>query len=149
LYRYTEVKTFWIHLVHCALRLRPIPLSTDWSRHSIEEIRDHVKSACELTRMMGQRSLPPPKKICTLEAQGTGGLQWAWLLRDGKYLITVSDDWIWRLWNIDSKEVLATIQLKGARCCCDWIQKPDALTIIINNRNEVNESVQFGYSLHL
>jgi hypothetical protein len=99
--------------------------------------------------MMGQRSLPPPKKICTLEAQGTGGLQWTWLLRDGKYLITVSDDWIWRLWNIDSKEVLATIQLKGARCCCDWIQKPDALTIIINNRNEVNESVQFGYSLHL
>jgi hypothetical protein len=148
LYQYTGIKAFWIHLVKCALRLRPIPLSEDWSRHSVEEIRDRVKSACQLTRMMGQQSLPPPKKIFTLEAQGSEGLTRAWLLRDGTHLITVSDDYIWRLWNIHSKEVLANIQLEGEISCCDWTQKPDALTVIINNYNENNESAGFGYSLH-
>jgi hypothetical protein len=113
----------------------------DWSHHSIEEIRDRVKSAYELTRMMGQHSLPPPKKISTLEAQGAEGLQWAWLLRDGNHLITVSDHHIWKLWNIHSKVVLATIQLEGEISCCDWTEKPDALTLIINNHNETNGSV--------
>lgn len=79
---------------------------------------------------MGQQSLPPPKKIFTLKAQGTGSLQWAWPLRDGNHLITVSDHWIWMLWNIHSEEGLATIQLEGEISCCDWNQKLDALTII-------------------
>jgi WD40 repeat protein len=91
--------------------------------------------------MMGQRALPPPKKIWTLEAQSVASLQWAWLLRDGNHLISVSEDDIWRLWNIHSKEVLATIQLEGEISCCDWTQTPDALTIIINNHNETNKSV--------
>lgn len=109
-----------------------MPAHTDWGQSSIEEIRDNVQSAYILNRMMVQKSLPNPRRVITLELDTVGGFDWVWLLRDGTHLITVSHDGILMLWNIPSKEVLASIKLERRVGCCDWVAHSDALTIIIN-----------------
>jgi hypothetical protein len=120
----------------------------------MEAIRDATVRSLTLGKMLKQRSLPAPKRVRELvppdissdfaqfddersQVEDMGPRIrdpqiWAWLLRDGKHLMSMSKVGILKVWHMWKEKVIASVDVMGNPLCWDYMMDAKGLTIIVN-----------------
>ena len=57
---------------------------------------------------------------------------WAWLMKDGKHLMSMSKVGILRLWDICTEKVVASMDVMGNPLCWDYTMDDKGITMIVN-----------------
>lgn len=120
----------------------------------METIRDATVRSLTLGKMLKQRSLPHPKRTRELVLPDILGdfarfgdersqvedmgprirdpQIWAWLLKDGKHLMSMSKVGILKVWDMWKEKVVASVDVMGNPLCWDYMMDEKGLTIIVN-----------------
>jgi hypothetical protein len=120
----------------------------------MEAIRDATVRSLTLGKMLKQRSLPEPKRVRELlppdissdfpqfddersQVEDMGPRIrdpqiWAWLLKDGKHLMSMSKVGILKVWDMWKEKIVASVDVMGNPLCWDYMMDEKGLTIIVN-----------------
>jgi hypothetical protein len=120
----------------------------------MEVIRDATVRSLTLGKLLKQRSLPQPRRIRELVLPDISGdfpqfddersqvedmgprirdpQIWAWLLKDGKHLMSMSKVGILKVWDIWRENVIASMDVMGKPLCWDYMMDGKGLTMIVN-----------------
>lgn len=137
------------------MQIRPIPFDEDESTSlPVETIKEGTVRSFKLGKLLKRPTLSRPLRLRELSLpdisdDGSGWdeerLQvedmgpktrdpqiWAWLLKDGKHLMSMSKIGILRVWDMWKGVVVVSVDVMGIPLCWDYMMDAKGLTLIVN-----------------
>ncbi|PVF98811.1 hypothetical protein CPB86DRAFT_340668 [Serendipita vermifera] len=153
LYSLRQQKIFWVHIVRCVKRLRPVPLPSSLDEMSVDQLVETVFRAVKITSLLEKESITVSKASMTFYAiearepetpeEVENDIEWGWLLSDGIHLVSMSRQGQMVIWNIMEKRRVREINIGGEMHCWDHRIDSTGITFIANAGVEDERATMF------